>query len=1127
MKQLKDAKAAGYNVTPGKNIFSKYYLAWTTFLPPVDNSNDPTPHRLMTAGLGINHPVYDIGGDIGRPTLGLLNYGAIDENALKQAKTDEERNNAAASINTEANLNRLYQNDFAIKYMAMLYLKNKLNNGKGLSQSERDRLMDEYVSSLTPEQVNSVVINNAAKDAVLETVQPKGILHDTYIIKDIDGSCGLTAEQVADTKEMIQTEGTVMVVHAAPETKDDTNVYLNSGEVKPFYTSPNHAESLVGWDDNYVFHRYANEDGSPIQGAFIMRNSWGATMAEALHDPSASSDPMAKDGYGYLAYQDTSTTGIAFFNAGLDAKRYTINQNNAPGADGVDCIVTSMGTGTQAIANSYTAGTDSGQFLKAVMFYASEKNMRYDITIREGETPGEGTILTQQSGTFGEDGTPRWGGYRTVDLNNFVFLAKDKKYTVEVRTTSPEGNDVYIAQMAGQDVKMDGESYYYDEVLKGWYKTDKFMTIDENRKVKSVMADGDIDPDRLPKGLGDILDPSLFKQIYVFAVARNKESSSANGADFKVSWLDDTNSSGNSVINLGSASELYGTDYTNPDRKTLSNMTVDLGADVYNFYRGSIIGEGSVTKTGAGFLALNGVNTYTGGTLVNNGQLEINGSIAGDATVKDSGVLSGSGTIGGTLYNNHRAVAGNILGAGNLTMENLESHGELVAQNENTRFIVNGAANVDGSTVKIQNALPGETEVLTAASITGNVNTSVAEVSGMLSSTAKVDGNKIVSHVEVTNNLGELNPEQAQTFNAVKNMSAKTTDNNMRRLLNFNADTAKTSLSEIGNSDAAQMMSLAQTSTIANRVISDRLTTAFSLQETNIDVPIPVNNFAVGEEENALTVPVKAELPAPADNDFWIKFTKNWGELKGGANYHSQAISGGYDKAVGSNWRAGLFVSYNATGLGATNSNGNIYDTRFGVYALYHKNTDDAVIYLDGGKIRNKLQRSIPTLGLATNAKYDSTIFEIGGEYKHNLQPERMWQVSPFVNLQYSSMKQGSYTETGAGIFSQQVDSKRNNYFAGQLGVEFKRQFERGSYAARVGVKHAFAGANPELNFRYEGDAGNYYTLKNNQDKTHLVLSIGGENEFAHGWILGGDIQMQKGNHDRDALASVMLRKVW
>ena len=146
---------------------------------------------------------------------------------------------------------------------------------------------------------------------------------------------------------------------------------------------------------------------------------------------------------------------------------------------------------------------------------------------------------------------------------------------------------------------------------------------------------------------------------------------------------------------------------------------------------------------------------------------------------------------------------------------------------------------------------------------------------------------------------------------------------------------------------------------------------------------------------------------------------------------------------------------------------------------------------------------------------------------KHNLQTERTWQVSPFINLQFSTVKQDSYTETGTGIFNQHVNSKRNNYFAGQFGVEFKRQFLHGHYAARLGVKHAFTGADPKLNFSYEGDAGHVYTLMSNQDKTHFVLSVGGENEFAKGWILGGDLRLQKGSHDKDLSANIMLRKVW
>lgn len=497
---------------------------------------------------------------------------------------------------------------------------------------------------------------------------------------------------------MIQTEGAVLVAHKSSHSSE----YTESGEVDPFATVATHAETLVGWDDNYIFRHYANEDGSPIQGAFIMRNSYGTNRAEAYHYDLdfLRKIPMALDGYGYLAYQDTSIAGISFFNAELDAKRYTINSTNAPAVDSIDYFTNNKNYNTQAVANSFSAETESGELLKAVMFYASEKNMPYEIVVREGSTPGEGTILTQQSGTFGEDGTPKWAGYRTVDLDKFVFLAKDKKYTVEVRTTSPEGNTVRVALMAGQDVKMDGESYYYDEQAQQWVKTDEMIYIDdanENSLLSAKLKDDTDITAELPTGLdASILDPSNYQQIYIFTAARSKESSEANGGDFTVSWLDDTDSDGNSIINLSSSSELYGSDYANPDRKTLSNMTVDLGSDIFNIYRGSIIGEGAVTKTGAGFLMLNGTNTYTGGTFVNNGHLEVNGSIAGNAWTTDNGVLSGSGRIGGTLYSYHRAIAGNIFGYGNLTTGGLESSGELVSRNGN-KFIVNGTANVEGS----------------------------------------------------------------------------------------------------------------------------------------------------------------------------------------------------------------------------------------------------------------------------------------------------------------------------------------------------------------------------------------------------------------------------------------------
>ena len=338
--------------------------------------------------------------------------------------------------------------------------------------------------------------------------------------------------------------------------------------------------------------------------------------------------------------------------------------------------------------------------------------------------------------------------------------------------------------------------------------------------------------------------------------------------------------------------------------------------------------------------------------------------------------------------------------------------------------------------------------------------------------------------------MGNLNSTQAASFDAANDMNTALAGDarreQLRPLYNFDATTARTVLDKMGTSHAPQMMSYAQQSTLASRLIADRLS---------------AKDFS---------------------DDVWVKFSKDWGKLYGGDKFHGQAISGGWDKQFNDKWRGGIFVSYNATTL----DNGNIYDTRGGLYGGYKSGADSAFVYVDGGSVRNKLHRGLNSLGLGTSAKYHGRIFEIGGEYKRDLTPDKDYHVSPFIGLQASHMKQNAYNERGAGIFNQHVRSKTNSYFAGQLGLEYRKDFERGNLAARIGVRHAFSGAAPELRFSYEG-GGNSYTLRNRQDKTHFILSLSGENEFANNWTFGGEIYLQKGSHDRDLSASLFLRKVW
>ncbi|WP_303758265.1 autotransporter domain-containing protein [Selenomonas ruminantium] len=539
------------------------------------------------------------------------------------------------------------------------------------------------------------------------------------------------------------------------------------------------------------------------------------------------------------------------------------------------------------------------------------------------------------------------------------------------------------------------------------------------------------------------------------------------------------------------------------------------------------IAAGTMTFTGnadvVNVKVADGAALYGGNYIVN----DMNNKMARGYKDDETGKFINHGTVGAVTKDTAMTIQGDLVSDGMLCA---------YGGGEKGHIEVTGNADVDGSTVAAFNMVPGETvTVLKAGRITGSIaNPEGTPYKGfdLLDMTGIKEDKQVLVKAQAKENtaLG-FNAAQAATFNAMNDMSIALSAagdnrrNELRPFYQMNAKTAGKALQEIGASETPHMAALVQQNTLAGRVISDRLSTAFSLQPVQVNVP--VNHLADSEKTDGLKV--NMELPVTQDNNAWVKFTKNWGDLDGGASYHGQAISGGYDRQLNKNWRGGVFLSYQAMSLGAASGSGNIYDTRLGLYAGYHKNAADAYLYADYGWIRNKMQRSLGMMGLGAEAEYDAHLLEIGGEYKYDLHADdgKIWHISPYIGFQLSRLQQDAYTENGAGIFNQQIAGMHNTYFAGNLGMEFKRYLKQGSYGLRMGVKHAFAGADPELSFRYEGNNGRNYTLRNSQDKTHFICSLSGETEFSKGWFLSGEAQLQKGAHDKDVSATVQFKRVW
>ncbi len=177
----------------------------------------------------------------------------------------------------------------------------------------------------------------------------------------------------------------------------------------------------------------------------------------------------------------------------------------------------------------------------------------------------------------------------------------------------------------------------------------------------------------------------------------------------------------------------------------LQGDTTSLQGDIANFgtvvfdqsdtgiYDGTISGTGNLVKQGGGLLIFNGNSTYTGGTQIVAGNLQIGdaahpgASILGLVTVGPNGTLSGHGTINGGVDNAGTIAPGGSIGtlrvAGNLVFQPGSTFQVAVTPDASSRLAVQGVATLGGAQVEAIAAAgaygPTRYRILSAASIDG------------------------------------------------------------------------------------------------------------------------------------------------------------------------------------------------------------------------------------------------------------------------------------------------------------------------------------------------------------------------------------------------------------------------
>lgn len=261
------------------------------------------------------------------------------------------------------------------------------------------------------------------------------------------------------------------------------------------------------------------------------------------------------------------------------------------------------------------------------------------------------------------------------------------------------------------------------------------------------------------------------------------------------------------------------------------------------------------------------------------------------------------------------------------------------------------------------------------------------------------------------------------------------------------------------------------------------------------------------------------------DVDWWVRSFSEWESYGDDAvSGKSRSVAAGMDRNTGKETRTGIYAMYNHTELHGGGAEALQQDWRIGAYMGKQHGAVQKYVYVNYGKLGNHFNWA----ECGTDNKYHGQIVELGGEYKYDLHhgDGKTYHVSPYVNVQASRYMQKSYREPYGNGVEFVTAAVNNNYLAGEIGVELRRELQAGNYALRLGYKRVLSGEEPCLVNRAEAGGvslGGSQTYSNPMDRDYLHLTLDGTLELSKRLSVTAEGGWLEGEHDRELMADVKL----
>ena len=567
-----------------------------------------------------------------------------------------------------------------------------------------------------------------------------------------------------------------------------------------------------------------------------------------------------------------------------------------------------------------------------------------------------------------------------------------------------------------------------------------------------------------------------------------------------------------------------------------------------------ISGTASLTLAGTGTTILTAANTYTGGTIISAGTLQIGnggttGSISGNVANNGAlifnrsdnltlaGVISGTGSLtqagtGTTTLTGANTYTGaTTVSAGTLSVNGSITSAVTVANGGSLKGTgtVGGLSFASGSNIAPGNSI-GTLNVAGGVSL-GAGSTYQVEVNGVGASdriaatgVATLSGGTVLVQPEagtylpvttyrildaaggVSGTFSGVTSSSAGFFPAIV-YSAKAVDLRLvSSAVKFEAFGNTANQMAAGGGVTSGGVSSAMFVRLATLVAdATPIQPALDALSGEIHATLLASQF-----EGALIARRTVLDHMRADNavlgegwSFWGQVAGDWGSADGNGNAAGSTRSGvdvtlGADTRLSDNWRGGIEGGYSSNQLNVT-ARASDADVRSGHIGAYAYGRYDAYALRAGASYgfgTARTQRSVNFTGFSdsVSASQDASSFQLFGEAGYDIVLERI-TIQPFVGLAWTQLNAGAFRETGGGAaVSGTAREMDNGYFTAgtQLFTE-SFDFSGGSLKPllRAGWQHSFTNTAASRSLSFIATGQSFTVMGTPLDEDRALLDIG------------------------------------